>query len=148
MRMRAMSPTGDYTLGAGQANFLVNSPETVAQLVQTRLLLWTGEWFLDTTEGTPWATQVLGVRTKTLYDQAVKRRILSTPGMVSITSYSSTLVGRSLAPINATLQTLYGEVAIKIGKITPPVPIPPTPPQPTGTFITNQSLTDGTDVIG
>ena len=59
MRVRAMSLTGDFTFGQGSANFLVNTPEAVAQLAQTRLGLWTGQSFVDLTAGMPWSTEVL-----------------------------------------------------------------------------------------
>ncbi|MFW3086591.1 hypothetical protein ACN6UI_27150, partial [Klebsiella aerogenes] len=54
MRYRREDDDGDYTFGQGDDTWLVNSPEAVAQAIKTRFLLWYGEWFLDTTEGTPW----------------------------------------------------------------------------------------------
>lgn len=102
-----MDANGDSTFGQGSANFLSNSPQAVAQLVTTRLKLNVGEWFLDTTEGTPWTTEILGVRTQATRDAAIKRRILATPGVSSIDNYSSTVVGRQLT-VSATLTTIYG----------------------------------------
>ena len=89
MRYRELSPTGDYLFGAGGQNFLVDSPEMVAQSVLTRLRLWSGEWFLDVTEGTPWMTQILGENTKSLYDLAIQSRVLQTQGVTGIKDYSS-----------------------------------------------------------
>jgi hypothetical protein len=112
-----LSVDGDYTFGQGSANFWINSPDGVAQSVQTRLLLWEGEWFLDNTVGTPYAQQILGYNTKSLYDMAIKSRILGTPGVTSIESYNSVFdpATRSLT-ISCTINTQYSVT---------PIPVPP-----------------------
>lgn len=114
IRYRALSPTGDYTFGHAPSNFLVDSPQAVGQLVKTRLLLAQGEWFLDVTEGTPWVGQVLGERTKPLYDLAIQARVLSTPNVLSIDSYLSTLNAnaRSLAVV-MTISTSFGKQPVQ-----------------------------------
>ncbi len=53
MRYRREDENGDYSFGQGDATFLTDTPEAVAQAVKTRLALWRGQWFLDTEEGTP-----------------------------------------------------------------------------------------------
>lgn len=111
MRYRALDANGDYSFGQGSANFLVNSPAAVAQAVLTRLDLFQGEWFLDTTEGTPYGAQVLGEHTRATYDAAIRSRILGTQGVTGITSYASSVSGRDLT-VTATIATAYGEVAI------------------------------------
>lgn len=111
MRYRKLSPTGDYTFGQGNQDFLVNTPETVAQAVQTRLLLLTGEWYLDQTEGTPYATQILGTNTRATRDLAVKRRILQTPGVKSLLSYASQVVDRKFS-VQAKIDTVYGQALL------------------------------------
>lgn len=60
---------------------LVNSPEAVAQAIKTRFLLWYGQWFLDTTEGTPWIQSVLGKQKPDTYNLAIRKRILETQGL-------------------------------------------------------------------
>jgi hypothetical protein len=91
---------------------LVNTPAAVAQIVLTRLRLWTGEYHLDATQGTPWAQSVLG-EGKSDPSAALKNRILSTPGVVAITSWSANVdpVTRALS-ISAGLETLYGETVL------------------------------------
>lgn len=113
MRYRALSATGDYTFGQGQANFLVNTPAAVAQYVQTRLLLWAGEWFLDKTEGTRWSTNVLGKNTKALYDLEIQARVLQTPDVQKIDNYASSLSGRSLT-ISMGLETTFGPTTLQV----------------------------------
>lgn len=113
MRYRSLSPSGDYVFGSGRSEFLVNSPSTVGQAVKTRLALMTGEWFLNTEDGTPYATQILGTGTTTLYDQAIQERILETQGVTSIKTYVSVLdrQTRNLA-IDVLINTVYGEVQV------------------------------------
>ena len=71
MRYRREDDDGDYTFGQGDDTWLVNSPEAVAQAIKTRFLLWYGEWFLDTTAGTPWIQSVLGRHKSETYNLAV-----------------------------------------------------------------------------
>jgi hypothetical protein len=106
MRVRAMTASGDATFGRGSANFLVNSPAAVAQLVLVRFKLWAGQWFLDLSAGVPWMTQVLGSGTKPLYDSVIRSTAAQTPGVVGIVNYSSSVEGRALT-INTTIVTLF-----------------------------------------
>lgn len=116
MRYRALSvPDRDYTFGQAQANFLVNSPAAVAQSVLTRLLLFTGEWFLNLAEGMPWSISVLGKGTKALYDQAIQQRVLATQNVLSIDAYASSLddTTRSLS-VEMTITTSFGQVNVQV----------------------------------
>lgn len=114
MRYRTLSPLGDYTFGQGIGEILSNTPQTVAQAVQTRLQLAQGEWWLDKTEGTPYATQILGFHTQDLYDQAIKERILDTPDVILIESYSSFLDQNRALSIDCLLETKYGQATLKL----------------------------------
>lgn len=123
MRYRKEDANGDYSFGHQEADFYIDTPAGVAQAVKTRLGLYTGEWFLDTTDGTPWRTEVLGKYTQDSYDAVIKDRILTTQvitaqlvttaGVNSITAYSSAFDpdARKLQ-VNATLDTIYGEAQI------------------------------------
>jgi hypothetical protein len=113
MTYRKLSDGGDYTFGMGASNFYVNTPEAVAQAVQTRLGLIQGEWFLDVTAGTPYLTKILGAGMITTYDQAIQEVILNTPGVQRITSYNSTYnsTARSVQ-IVVTIDTVFGTVTL------------------------------------
>jgi hypothetical protein len=121
MRYRALSPTGDMQWGHGQSNFYANNSAAVAQLIQTRLGLWVGEWYLDLTQGTPWSTQVFGRGTGGVYDAAIRAVILATDGVTGIASYSSSLdrTIRKLT-ISATVNNVYGPPI----QITAPLSLP------------------------
>lgn len=114
MRYRKLDANGDYTFGHGQADFYVDQPEAVAQAVETRLGLWTGQWFLDITEGTDWQSGVLGKYTSHLYDSIIKDRIVSTPGVNSIDSYSSNFepTTRTLS-VSAVINTAFGSAPVQ-----------------------------------
>lgn len=112
MKYRRLDANGDFVLG-GSNDFYINSPATVAQAVRTRLLLFLGEWFLDTTDGLPWNTQVLGKYNQRAYDTVIKQRILETQGVKSILSYVSNLNPvKRLLTVNATIDTIYGETLL------------------------------------
>ena len=100
------------TFGNGVGNFLINTPAMVAQLVMTRMDLWTYQWFLDFTQGTPYATNVLGKNTKATYDAAITQRILTTPGVASLQSYQSQL--------SATINTIFGPVSVTLATFVVP----------------------------
>lgn len=114
MRVRAMDANGDMTFGQGSANFLQDSPEAVAQVVNTRLGLLLAEWFLDTTDGTPWATEVLGKYTDATRNLAITDRILGSPGVVSLDAFSCTLDPNTRRyGVAGTITTAYGSTEIE-----------------------------------
>lgn len=115
MRYRALDENGDYSGGRGQGNFLINSPACVAQSVQTRLRLWQGEWFLDKREGTPWLQRILGRHAKTIYDLALRARVLATDGVTEITAYSSTLdTAKRELTVSMTINTVFGQTDVSV----------------------------------
>lgn len=113
MRYRREDENGDYSFGQGDATFLTDTPEAVAQAVKTRLALWRGQWFLDTEEGTPWKQDVLGKQYTDAYYMAVKQRILATPGVLEINNFSVTRDADSRRMnFTATLRTRFGDTSI------------------------------------
>lgn len=113
MRYRKQDANGDYVFGHQQSDFHRDVPDAVAQAVKTRLKLFTGEWYLDTSDGTPWRTEVLGKYTKDTYDAVIRSRILGTPGVSELLAYSSAFDGDSRAlSISATINTQYGPAPV------------------------------------
>ena len=84
MRYRRLD-SGDMTFGQGGVNFLIDSAECVAQAVKTRLDLWLGEWFMDTSDGMAWMN-VAGQKNLAGLDPILRKRILGTPGVAGINS--------------------------------------------------------------
>ncbi len=115
MRYRKLDPAGDYQMGHGAADYHVNTPEGVAQAVKTRLALLAGEWFLDLTEGTPYATHVWGKHTRDTYDPILRRRILRTEGVSELVSYESTFDPQTRKiTVFAEISTVYGPTPVNI----------------------------------
>lgn len=111
MRVRKMDSGGDRVFGRGRLDFLADSAEAVALLVKARLGLWTGEWFLDVTEGTQWIDGILGHNTRATRDAVIRERILGTPGVRALLSYSSSLVSRRLS-VTTTIDTIFGPATV------------------------------------
>lgn len=113
MRYRREDDDGDYTFGRGDDTWLINSPEAVAQAIKTRFLLWYGQWFLDTTTGTPWIQSVLGKQKPGIYNMAIRQRILDTLGVESISEFNTTVDSATRRVIfTATVNTIYGTTTV------------------------------------
>ena len=115
MKIRIVDKNGDMQFGQSLNNFLSDHPRVVSQLLDSRLKLWTGEWFFDTSDGIPWATNVLGEHTANIYDAVIRERILDTQGVSHIENYQSLLNNRKLN-VNAIVQTIYGRTSINYGE--------------------------------
>ncbi|SCC69812.1 hypothetical protein [Kosakonia oryziphila] len=113
MRYRREDANGDYTFGRGDDTWLINSPEAVAQAIKTRFLLWYGQWFLDTTAGTPWIQSVLGKQKPEIYNMAIRQRILDTAGVDSISDFNITVdTSTRRVSFTATVNTIYGTTTV------------------------------------
>jgi len=114
MRYRRLAADGDFVMGHGGADYLVDVPEAPAQAVVTRLRLLAEEWFLDLAEGTPYVGGVVGKQTLESYDPVIRARILGTDGVTEILFYESSLDPdtRKLT-VNARIDTVYGEARIQ-----------------------------------
>lgn len=118
MRYRLLDKNGDYVFGQGPSEFLVNSPETVAQAVKTVMQLALGEWFLDQTLGVPYLTEILGHGTIGTYDLAIQSAILGTQGVQSITLYNSSLnTATRVLTVQVNLNTIYGSTSTIINQV-------------------------------
>lgn len=108
------------TFGRSGGNIYHNQVEAVGQSILTRLLLFSGEWFLDRTEGTPWGGfpfnrevveqgQILAEHTQLSRDAAIKDRVMTTFGVLAITNYGSAFDPNSRRySVNMTVDTIYG----------------------------------------
>lgn len=62
-------------------------PAATAQGIYHRLRMFTGEYFLDVSDGTPWFQSILGKAPQGIAEIALKRRIVSAPGVVALTEF-------------------------------------------------------------
>lgn len=115
MRYRKLSPTGDYTWGQSLLNFYIDEPAAVGQAVETSLLLWQGEWFLDTSIGTPWVTGVLGFHSQASADTTIQDITSQVQGVVNVSNYLSTLDRETRAyGCRFNLDTIYGPTVVEM----------------------------------
>lgn len=113
MKYRKLDADGDMTFGHGSEDFYVDCAEAVAQAILTRLRLWKGEWYLDTTEGTPWLEDVLGKGTEGTALRALRERILETEGVREIEEISYDLDHETRQWVfSVTVETDFGEIAV------------------------------------
>lgn len=126
MRYRKQSDTGDYTFGHSGGDFWRDVPDAVGQAVKTRLWLFRGEWFADTSDGTPWGGfplndlvvaqgQILGEWANQMRDLEIKRRILGTEGVQSLIEYFSTFDATTRRlQVSARISTIYGATSVAV----------------------------------
>jgi hypothetical protein len=110
-RYRRLDARLDMNFGRGALDFIVDTAEAVAQSVYTRLCLWEGEWWLNTTEGTPWLQEVLGHAPSGAADAAIRARIAGTPYLTRIYDYASFFdpTARTFT-ISCKIDTAFGQV--------------------------------------
>lgn len=112
MKYRKLDANGDYIFG-GSGEFFVDSPDAVRQAIQTRLLLLTKEWFLDSQEGTPYDPEIVGYGTQATRDPAIRDRILGTPGVQELLVYSSSVEPRTRKfTVSAVVLTQFGQAPV------------------------------------
>lgn len=114
MRVRKLLANHDYPFG-GQNEFFIDSAAGVAQAILTRLSLMTGEWFLDLDAGTDYAGSILGAHSQGTRDAEIRARIIDTPGVLSLDSYSSSFdpINRSFS-VSAQVTTAYGQATFNL----------------------------------
>jgi hypothetical protein len=114
MRYRKLDTNGDMNFGNQQADFYRDNPEAVAQAVWTRLRLWVGEWFIDTTEGTPYQQAALGTNKKATIGPAIRERILGTQNVTSIESFNVSIdADNRTATVSAVINTAFGSAQLQ-----------------------------------
>ena len=93
---------------------LVEDQGHIAQSLRIRLLLFLGEWFLDTDEGVPFFQDVFKKNPNLgAIEAALKQRILGTPGVTELISFSLEFneSGRQLT-VDFEANTTFGVVTI------------------------------------
>ena len=88
MIVRRQDANGDFVFGHGLNDYLVGN-DAVAQLIEDRLLLWLGEWFLDISEGVDWPS-VLGTKPPAMNEAeiAVRECVRATETVTDITDFA------------------------------------------------------------
>ena len=115
MKVRILSPSGDYTFGQSQLNFYSNVPAAPAQVAKTSLELWQGEWYLDLSEGTPYLTGVLGKHSQTMADAVIKNQVLNAQGITGVSNFQSSIDTKTRQySVQMTVSTIYGPTPLQL----------------------------------
>jgi len=104
---------GEPQWGQGQGNY-VSGIQAVALLIQTRLLLFQGEWFLNLTDGMPLFQSILGQNADpNVINAFIQQRILATPYVISASNVSGSF-NQSTGQLNysADVMTVFGPIAV------------------------------------
>jgi hypothetical protein len=109
--VRRLDKSHDMTFGRGLADYAVDA-EATAQNVRTRLYLVLNEWFLDTSDGTPWLQQIMVKPANfALVDSIIKRRILGTEGVQEIVTYRSSFDSQKrVFSLSCVVKNTYGNL--------------------------------------
>ena len=83
--------------------------EAVAQAIKTKCAMFQTEWWESTDEGLPFFAKILDQKDARIIDSAIKARILEVPNVISIVSYTSSLVKRAYTA-TAVVSTSFGSV--------------------------------------
>ncbi len=116
MTVRKLEQDGDIATSGTQ---FISGQSEIAQTVATRLKLFTGEYFRNINDGTPWFTDVLGKgHNEVTRDSVIKRRITQTEGVISLFEFSAELdpIKRTYS-ITAGVVTSDGNEIIKISEV-------------------------------
>lgn len=106
--------TNDVYLDSSGNLATVQDAHAVGQHVRQRLKTFSGEWFLDTTIGVPWLSEILGEGyAPALAEAVVKSEILDTDGVAAIESFGVGFERGSRALIirNVSVATQYDQEA-------------------------------------
>ena len=105
MTIRKLEDDGDIATSGTQ---FVNGQTEIAQNVSSRLKLFSGEYFRNILDGTPWFSRILGKGQGVgVRDAAIKRRVLQTQNVSSVYEYD----------VDFDLQTRV--YSVEIGIVTP-----------------------------
>lgn len=82
--------SGDFDLTSKNLRIVSDLATVTAQKAADMLNLFLGEWFLDSSQGTPWFQLILGVKNPdfNLIRSALRKRMLSVPGVSAVKDIS------------------------------------------------------------
>lgn len=85
-----LTATGDIDISAGTLQFVAGL-DAMKQAVRSSLMLFLGEWFLNTDEGTAWKQSILVKNPNLpLVKSLIRARISRVPGILSVDSLDLT----------------------------------------------------------
>ena len=113
--VRALDSNHDPIYGNGQNNFL-NDINAVAQIIQTSLLLFQGEWWADLSEGLPLFQTILGSNNGKKNEAivlAIQNVILGVPFVTGITNIVTTYNTKRVFSFSCIAETQFGLINVQ-----------------------------------
>ena len=114
IKVRRLDDNWDRVYGSGLDDFVCDK-EAVAQIIQSRLRLWLGEWWENLSEGLPMFQKILGKKaaSKIIIDNLIQKRIAGTPYVTGVASFSSELnIESRNYECSAIVDTSFGQIMI------------------------------------
>ncbi len=100
---------------------MVEGVDEIAQIIKQNLQTVLGEWFLDTTLGLPWFTEIFekGNSQKNI-DNVIINQIALSPGVISLVQYSSDVSNRAAREMTIEFQAYTVEGILDFSTILTP----------------------------
>lgn len=107
MRDLALDPaTGDLAISGGRLRLTEPGAESVAQKLRVRLRLFRGEWFMDTSVGVPYYTDVLGRHPLSAVEALLRQAIVTCPGVLGLDSFVFAVGADRVATLTFTVRAV------------------------------------------
>jgi len=107
MRVSRLDSGHDWTFGKGLANYATKS-EAIRQNVQTRLLSFANDWFLDISSNIDWIYILGSKNNEETIKNEVERVVLATDGVLTLDKYELKIDSRE-ATIEIKFTDIYSE---------------------------------------
>lgn len=105
MIFRNLTVDGDWTFGAGRANYAYGQ-QAIMLNIGTRIKSWVGDCFFDQKAGIDWKNRLGSKNQRALLELDLRRIILQSFGVTGILSFSTSLRGREFSA-NYTVNTIF-----------------------------------------
>lgn len=114
MKVRILKDN-DYTFGNNMNDYYVDSPEAVARLIEGVIEMWLGEYFLDTSLGTPYLQEILGNQSIVTAGDAFRAVVLSVPYVTGIETFNMTSDQNTrILNLTSNVNTQFGQIPIDV----------------------------------
>lgn len=108
MSVRRLDTNHDWTFGRSLAN-LSTQNEEVSQSVETRLMSFMNDWFLDVDAGLNWWTFLSQKNQQTTMERAIREMVEKTDGVLRLNDLQIYVDKNRKASISITLTTIYNK---------------------------------------
>jgi len=98
MIFRQLTASGDWTFGAGKANFAAGD-QAIGLNIRTRLLSWVNDCFFDMPMGIDWSNLLGSKNQREILEQNLRKLLLESFGVTSIIKFDTILADRKFSAV-------------------------------------------------